>query len=204
MFDAMMPVLGGVFNAIGQGLANSLFGNPQEEARRKRQRELEAQRAAAAAQRRAEEEARRKEQEHKELMSAMMPVPGLARAPAPSFLPTGVNRPGNTDITYSTAHRKGYEDSTQCYPSNAFGYCAAAKPDETDSCIKGYQEGFAEGERPHSDMMTTAYQLGESAGKDGRKNDAFNDPHAIGPCRNEWIRTYNRGYFQGKTAQATK
>ncbi len=209
--DAMMPVMEGLFGAIGQGIANSLFGNPQEEARRRRERELAAQRAAEEAQRRAAEEARRREAEHKDLMANLMPVPGSAAAPAPDALPTGVEPAGNGNPTYATADRKGHEDAEQCYPENAFGYCMAATPEESDSCVEGYRAGFTKGKKRQREILKAAYDRGKHQGAEDsqatgkpRLSNAFWDPDAQGPCRTYWTEAYNRGYFAGKNGGAAQ
>jgi hypothetical protein len=211
MVDAMMPMVEGLFGAIGQGLANSLFGNPQEEARRRREQELAARRAAEEAQRRAAEEARRREQEHKDLMANLMAVPGSAAAPAPDALPTGVDPAGNGNPTYATARHKGFEDAKQCYPSNAFGYCMAATPEENDMCVKGYREGFEHGDQIRATAMEAAYAKGKAQGINDsqaagrpRLSSAFWDADAQGPCRTYWTEAYNRGYFEGKNGGAAQ
>ncbi|MBU1862176.1 MAG: M48 family metalloprotease [Candidatus Omnitrophica bacterium] len=69
-FDAMMPVMEMFFNAMGQELANSLFGNPEQERRAREQRALEAQRREEE-QRRLEEERRRREEERRLRLQAI-------------------------------------------------------------------------------------------------------------------------------------
>jgi hypothetical protein len=52
--------------------------------------------------------------------------------------------------------------------------------------------------------MREAWQAGKLAGVRGELANAASNPLADGPCRVEWIKTYNEGYFQGKHAKVQK
>ena len=184
--------------AVGGLISNLLFGDPQKKAQERAQRELEAQRAAEAARRRAEEAARRREQEHQALLSALLPVPGSAAAPAPDSASTG-SQGQTAQAVYAAAWEKGLLDAEQCYPSNTFGYCAMVTPAEYENCVKGYQDGFASGDKQRELRMEAAYRIGVAAVYSDEGDDAFNHPDAQGPCRIQWTQAYNRGHFQGKT-----
>lgn len=197
-----MPSTGNINNDIALGMAQlgtqmiiqGLIGSTQESPEQRARREEETRRAAEAAARRAAEAARQREVQHQGLMSALLPVPGVAPAPGSA----GTTAPKSQHFT------KGFEDADGCYPQNAFGHCAGAKPEEQSACTSDYRAGFEVGDKRRVLVMEEAFRTGERAGRAGERNGGFTDTRAQGPCRLQWIETYNRGYFQGQHAKASK
>jgi hypothetical protein len=100
----------------------------------------------------------------------------------------------------SSEFLKGLKDASGCFSSNAFGYCSGYAQGEIRRCTEDYQKGYQKGEQQRQLSMRKAFESGRSdaiAGRVGNPNLSFNDPHAQGPCRTEWIMSYNRGYFEG-------
>lgn len=199
-----MPSTGNLNNDLALGMAQlgtqmiiqGLIGSTQETPEQRARREEETRRAAEAAARRAAEEAHQREVQHQDLMSALLPTPG-----APPAAPGAA---AGTPPAKSQHFTKGFEDADGCYPQNAFGHCAAVKPEEQSACTNDYRAGFEVGDKRRVLVMDEAYRAGERAGKTGERNGGFTDARAQGPCRLQWIETYNRGYFQGQHAKASK
>jgi hypothetical protein len=178
-----------------QMIIQGLMGSTQETPEQRARREEETRRAAETAAQRAAEEARQRELQHEELMSALLPTPGITPG-------TGSNSAAPS--AKSSHFTKGFEDANGCYPQNAFGHCAAAKPEEQSACTNDYRAGFEVGDKRRALVMDEAYRAGERAGRAGERNGGFADTRAQGPCRLQWIETYNRGYFQGQHTEASK
>lgn len=194
-----MPSTGNVNQDLALGMAQlgtqmflqGLLSSSQESPEQRARREEETRRAAEEAARRAAEEAQRQELRHQDMMASIIPPPGAASPPG-----AGVNQAGK-----SQHFTKGFEDADGCYPQNAFGYCAGAKPEEQSACADDYRAGFDVGDKRRVLVMDEARRAGERAGKAGERNNGFTDARAQGSCRLQWIETYNSGYFQGKHAK---
>jgi len=200
-----MPSTGNANNDLALGMAQigtqmlvqGLLSMSQEDPQQKARREAEARRTAEEAQRRAAEQAQRQEEQHRDLLASLIPGPGSAST-ATSGLPQG----NNTTGAKSNHFTKGFEDASQCYPDNAFGYCIGVRKEDQDTCPNDYRAGFEVGDKRRQLVMDEAYRAGEQAGRAGDRNGSFTDHRAQGPCRLQWIETYNRGHFSGKNAKA--
>jgi hypothetical protein len=100
----------------------------------------------------------------------------------------------------SAGFTKGFEAASQCYSQNAGRACTGLTADQQQACVAGYRAGYEAGDKVRQQVMGEAYKAGTSAGAAGGLDNSASDPRAEGPCRVEWIKTYNRGYFQSKNA----
>jgi hypothetical protein len=100
----------------------------------------------------------------------------------------------------SPGFSKGFEASSQCYSQNAGPACTGLTADQQQACVAGYRAGYEAGDKQRQQVMGEAYKAGTSAGAAGGLDNGASDPRAEGPCRLEWIKTYNRGYIQAKSA----
>lgn len=103
----------------------------------------------------------------------------------------------------SDAYNKGYADASRCFSQNAGLSCMNASREEGESCLSAYRAGFASGDGERKSLMEEAYQAGLNAGNDPYANGA-SDPRAVGPCRVQWIESYNRGHFKGEHAKTRR
>lgn len=204
-------------NAIGQALR----GNPQEDAARQA-----AAAARAAEQKRQVEEAaaehKRQEEETKQRLlgsmkgidsTSQLGLMGVDTAPdlqlmtddqsaSASNSPAKTNENNNSTQAQpkSTAFTKGYDDASQCYSQNSGPRCSGLAANEQQTCIADYRAGYQVGDKERQLLMQQAWQAGKLAAAKGDLANGASDPLADGPCRVEWIQTYNKGYFQGKPA----
>lgn len=89
----------------------------------------------------------------------------------------------------------GFEDASQCFSQNSGPRCdkARAPAAEFDQCLANYRQGYTAGEKVRKEMLDRAFQWG---GRDGLAGIyAINDAKAEGPCRYDYVVSYNRGYF---------
>lgn len=219
---------------LGNAIANSIRGNPEEEATRKAQQEAQAaeqkrkaEEQAAVQKREAEEQARQDEETKERLLGSMKGIDsssqlglmGVDAAPDLQLMTSdqavsaspGLAKPdgNNSQIkspSKSVAFTKGYDDASQCYSQNSGSCCAGLAGEEWQACLTGYRAGFQVGDKERQLLMQQAWQAGKLAAAKGELANGASDPLADGPCRVEWIQTYNKGYFQGKPAplRATK
>jgi hypothetical protein len=207
--------------ALGNAIANSLKTDPAEEARRKA-----AEEALAEDRRRTEEERFRVEEERKnKLLETMMSVgespqlglmgvdsgPGLSlmtgdQAVSASASLDKSNQDDNKSGSQSKSvgYTKGFEDASQCFSQNSGARCAGMDANQQQTCLSDYRLGYAAGDKQRVLVMNEAFASGEYAGKTGELANGASDPRADGPCRLQWIETYNRGHFQGKQAKTRK
>jgi hypothetical protein len=201
---------------IGKALSDSMFGNPEAEARRRAE-----EGARAEERRRVEEETLRKDEETKNrLLGNMMNVdgspqlglmgvesgPGLslmtdspsAIAPPARGAPAAVRESANQ--AKSTAYSKGFEHASQCISQNAGSSCAGVTAEQQQACVADYRGGYDSGSKQKAFVLQEAYQAGQGAGARGELANASSDRRAGGQCRIEWVESYNRGYFQAKNA----
>lgn len=199
--------------ALGQAIGEALRGNPEEDARRKA--------AVEAARRRAEEQSRKEDEEKKNrLLGNMMDVDdssqlrlmdvdsgsGLSlmtddQAISASSLSPNKAIPPNDQTrpqTKSEGFTKGFEDASQCFSRNSSSRCAGLTAEQQQTCLDDYRAGYSEGDKQRARLMQEAMQAGQQAGARGELANGASNPLADGPCRIDWISTYNRGYFQGK------
>lgn len=201
--------------AIGRGLHDAIFGNPEEEAKRKAE-----EAARAAEQKRRDEEAARQAEQTKERLlgetkssdpnslslMGVEPAPELQLMTGDESLGSSGTNPSNqaqggAPAKRSEAFSKGFQDASQCYSQNAGPYCSGITGDQWQACLSDYRSGYQVGDKKRQQSMDEAYRVGQSAGAGGGLADADSDPRALGPCRTQWIEAYDRGYFQGGQAK---
>jgi len=100
-------------------------------------------------------------------------------------------------------YTKGFEHASQCFSQNST-VCSGAPADQQQTCIDDYRLGYTAGDKRRVMAMNEAFRVGEEAGKNDKKDTSFNDPRAQGPCRVQWVESYNRGHFQGKQSRAQR
>jgi len=203
--------------AIGQEIGKALFGDPEADARRKAEEGLRAEQ-----QRRAAEEANRKQEEQKNRLLGNMigvdnsPPLGLMGVESGAGLslmtdsPSAITPPAqgappavgmSADQAKSTAFSKGFEHASKCISQNAGSSCAGATAEQQQDCVADYRAGYDSGSQQNSLVLQEAYRAGQGAAARGELANAASDQRAQGPCRIEWIESYNRGHFQGKNAR---
>lgn len=101
----------------------------------------------------------------------------------------------------STGFTKGFEAASQCFSQNSGPACTDVAADQGLRCIEDYRAGYSAGEIEQKLVLAEAFRLGEYAGKTAQPANGFSDPRANGPCRVQWLETYNQGYFQGKNSK---
>ena len=195
---------------MGIGAAALIQGMQPDPAAEARRRAAEAARAAEQ-KRRDEEAARQAEETKRRLLGetgssdpSSLSLMGVEPAPdlqlmtddASTSAPAANNR--NTaaaaPVKHSEAFTTGFNDASQCYSQNAGARCAGITGDQWQSCLSDYRAGYQVGDKQRRQAMDEAYHVGQSAGASGLLADAASDPRALGPCRTQWIESYNRGY----------
>lgn len=164
---------------LGNALLSS--GTP---ARQKTAQELEAERVAA--EQAAIERARVEQQREAERDARVAPMFALLD-PLPTV-------PAEKSNYYS----KGFEHASQCISQNAGTACSGVTADQQEACVADYRAGYETGSTQTKLAMHEAYQAGVAAGKTGGLANGASDARADGPCRVEWIKRYNEGYFESK------
>lgn len=219
---------------LGNAIVNSIRGTPEEGAASKaqqegqaaeQQRRVEEQARQAEEQRKAEEQARKDEETRERLLGSMKGIdsssqlglmgvdtaPGLQlmtsdQAESPSLR---LDKPDqNTNNAgaqpKSTGFTQGYNDASQCFSQNAGPRCSGVATEQMEACLTDYRAGYGEGDKQRIRLMTEARRVGQLAGERDEPANGASNPLADGPCRVEWIKTYNDGHFQGKHAKAHK
>lgn len=182
------------------GLASlGLLGNallaPAAPQRVKSPQEYEAERVAA--ERMAFESARlhREREDKKDASIAPMfalldPIPTIGAQSAPE-------KPSEKSNFWS----KGFEHASQCVSQNAGSSCAGVTGDQQGACVADYRAGYDAGDKERIFSMEQAYQTGLAAGKRKDLANGGADSRASGPCRTDWIQSYNLGHTKGKTGK---
>ena len=138
-------------------------------------------------------ESARQERAREEVMDASV-APMLALLdPVPSNPSPAMNDKTNY-------YSKGFEHASQCISQNAGTSCSGAGPDQT-ACVANYRAGYEAGNKQKEMTMQEAYQAGLEAGKRRELNNGASDERADGSCRTDWIQSYGRGYFAGKSGK---
>jgi hypothetical protein len=90
----------------------------------------------------------------------------------------------------------GFEDGSQCFSQNVGPRCDKARAPKADyeNCLASYRLGYTAGERIKKSLLQTAFEKGERDRAAGRSY-ADTDTRADGPCRAEYIMSYNNGRF---------
>lgn len=96
----------------------------------------------------------------------------------------------------------GFEDGSQCLSQNAGLRCdkARAPAEEVQHCLATYRLGYTAGEKIKKALLEAAYQRGQLDKQAGRTY-ADTDSRAEGPCRYEYIMSYNNGHFGAGLSQ---
>jgi hypothetical protein len=202
---------------IGKELGKALFGDPEADAKRRAEESLRAE-----AQRRAAEEQDRKLEEQKNrLLGGMMGVEnspplglmGVESGPALGLMTDSpsASTPSATGASpvagkhakqpLSTVYSKGFEHATQCISKNAGTACAGVTAAQQQTCVSDYLAGYDSGNMQTKLVLQEAFQAGQAAGARGELANAASDKRAQGPCRIDWIASYNRGHDQGRNAK---
>lgn len=208
---------------LGVGILGAIINdasrrNSEESARQ----QAEDNARAAEERRRAEEEAFRRDEEKKErLLGNMMNVgdssqlglmgvetgPGLGLMTDSASVTNASSAKGsppadkNANQPKSEAYTKGFEHASQCISQNAAAVCIAGQP---QTCAADYRTGYDLGSKQRELVLREAYQAGQSAGERGELSNGGADERAQGPCRLDWIQSYNRGHWQGKNTKQGK
>lgn len=192
---------------IGNELNKALWGDPAEEARRKaqeaqrveQQQAQEAQRAEQ--QRRANEEALRKAEETKNrLLGGMIGVDGLQPLGLLGVEPRSElslmtdSAPVPPAAKKPTSFTKGFEHASQCISQNSGSACAGVAANLQQTCVADYRGGYESGSIQRKLVLQEARQVGQDAAARGDLANGAADARALGPCRTDWIMTYNNGY----------
>lgn len=111
-------------------------------------------------------------------------------APAPPPPPPPPPDPAQDDRAFN----KGYTDGSQCYSSSAGNHCAGAQGNIHAQCMTNYNSGYRNGEALKRILLQQAREAGVLDKAQGRRNGSFTHPMAQGPCRVQWIESYNEGY----------
>jgi len=101
----------------------------------------------------------------------------------------------------SAGFNKGLAAASQCFSQNAGVACTGLSTDQQTACLAGYRAGYEAGDARRQQAMMEAYNAGQSAGAGGGLANGAADPRAEGPCRVQWIESYNRGYLESKNAR---
>ena len=92
----------------------------------------------------------------------------------------------------------GFEDGSRCLSQNAGPRCdkAGASPADYQNCLASYRLGYTAGERIKRTLLQQAHRQGELDRQSAstRNYDQLDD-YAKGPCRAEYIMSYNNGRF---------
>lgn len=203
--------------AIGQELHKAMFGDPASDAARQA-----AEAARVAEQKRRDEEAARRAEEAKQRLlgeskgsdpnslslMGVEPAPDLQLMTGDDSLsvstrpnPSNNNAPGGS-LNHSAAFNLGFQDASQCISQNAGPRCAGVAADQMQACLSDYRSGYQVGDKQRQQALDEAVRVGQLAGTSGKLAEAASDPRALGPCRTQWIESYNRGYFKGKQTTA--
>jgi hypothetical protein len=90
----------------------------------------------------------------------------------------------------------GFEDGSQCFSQNAGPRCdkARAPKADYDNCLASYRLGYTAGEKIKQALLEDAYQIGQAdKDRNPQRNYEDVDTRADGPCRAEYIMSYNNG-----------
>lgn len=101
----------------------------------------------------------------------------------------------------SSSYTKGFEHASQCYSQNSGPACAGVTAGQQQACVADYRGGYDAGSVQRTLVMSEALQAGRGAGTSGGLVNGASDARATGPCRTEWIATYNRGFFEAAHAR---
>lgn len=109
---------------------------------------------------------------------------------------------GSAQSIKSGGFTQGFERASQCYSQDSGLYCTGVAVEQQQACLADYRSGYEVGQKQRERLMQEAMQAGHLAGGRGELANGASNPLADGPCRVEWIQTYNQGYFQGRHAKA--
>ncbi len=180
---------------VGMGMIGNALLAPAAPQRQKTPAEIEADRVAAE---RAAIESARQERIRQEKKDAHVAPMFALLDPIPN-----ANQPAKKP-TLSNYYTKGFEHASQCISQNAGSACSGATAEQQQNCISDYRAGYDGGNRQKNLTMEEAFQAGLAAGSRGVLANGASNERATGPCRLEWIESYNRGHFDGKNRKPAK
>ncbi len=175
---------------VGMGLIGNALLSPGTP---KSPQQIEAERAAAL---RAAIEAERLEREREQRRDARAQPMFALLDPVPD------EPPPEATPARSSFFTKGFEHASQCISQNAGTSCSVANAAEQTTCIEDYRAGYSAGSIQRKLAMEEAFQAGLVAGTNGMLANGNSDARSDGPCRIEWVESYNRGHFQGKNRKS--
>ncbi len=132
--------------------------------------------------------------------SGLQPMNASAGAASGLKPMTGQGQNSKGSRTKAYGYGRGFEHASQCFSQNS-SVCTAAPADQQQTCIDDYRAGYSAGDKKRLVVMEEAFRAGERDGGKDTRNSSFADPRAEGPCRVNWIESYDRGYFQGSQAR---
>lgn len=189
--DSVGTVIG---NMLGDAINKELFGDPEADAKRRMQENLRAEQERRAA----EEADRRAEEAKNRLLGGMKGVEGSPSLSLKGFesspelsLKTDTGPP---TTKRSDSYTRGFEHASQCISQNAGTACVGVSSEQQQSCVADYRAGYVSGSIQKNLAMEEASQAGQAAKARGELANAASDQRALGPCRYEWIESYNGGY----------
>jgi hypothetical protein len=195
--------------ALGTALGNGLFEMLTAPAQPKTAEQIEQERQAELARQKAEEERqqkikayeeaqenarRKKEEQLDQEAQASLDLLGAGAKPKAALSDEellGQNKSAN----YTTA----FNHAVQCVSRNAGPTCSHGTAEQTIACVADYNAGYEAGAKKVALDMKAAYDAGYTAGSKGTADNGAADSRAVGGCRVQWIETYSRGHFAGKT-----
>lgn len=201
---------------LGVGILGAIINDASRRNEESARQQAEDNARAAEESRRAEEEALRRSEEKKDrLLKGMLNVgdssqlglmgvetgSGLGLMTDASAAPPAKGAPPadkNANQPKSEAYTKGFEHASRCISQNTASVCVAGQP---QTCAADYRTGYDLGSKQRELVLREAYQAGQSAGARGELSNGGADERAQGPCRLDWIQSYNRGHWQGKNAK---
>ena len=132
---------------------------------------------------------------------ALAPMTGSVNRTAPKVPTFGKKR-----VKHSDAFNRGFTHASQCISQNAGPTCYGQTGAAYQACLDDYRAGYEVGHKKMTLKINQAIARGRSDAEQGRKNNGFSDPDAVGGCRIELDEAYTSGWGQGggrgKTAAA--
>ncbi len=106
------------------------------------------------------------------------------------------------NVELSQGFTKGFDHSSSCISQNSGPSCSGLSASQQDTCIADYRAGYESGIKKQNLMLEEAVKEGLRAAANGERQNGFSNAGATGPCRNEWIKSYDNGYAAGRKPKA--
>lgn len=137
-------------NEIGNQINKALFGDPQEDARRRAREALEQQRNEELQRAAAVEADRRQEEQKNRLLGGMMGVEasqslglmGVESGPGLSLMTDSASAITPPAGKRSDRYTKGFEHASQCISQNSGSACVGVTADQQQACVADYRGGY--------------------------------------------------------------